>query len=148
MNHAPIVYSKAMPDILTVIMRWLHISSMATLIGGILYGRLVVAPSIATLSADAQEAFSDKAASHFRPLVIASMIGLILSGVFKLLSSPGHRFVYEMLFGVKMLLALHVFAVAILIVKPHNPRRTRMMTGVMISGLAIILISAWLSRTY
>jgi uncharacterized membrane protein len=137
-----------MPDILTVIMRWLHISSMATLIGGILYGRLVVAPSIATFSADAQEEFSDKAASRFRPLVIAAMIGLILSGVFKLLSAPGHRFVYEMLFGVKMLLALHVFAVAILIVKPHNPRRTRMMTGVMISGLAIILISAWLSRTY
>jgi uncharacterized membrane protein len=137
-----------MPDILTVIMRWMHISSMATLIGGILYGRLVVAPAIAALAPDAREAFADKAASQFRPLVVASMIGLILSGVFKLLSSPGHRFAYEMLFGVKMLLALHVFAVAILIVKPHNPRRTRMMTGVMISGLVIILISAWLSRTY
>ncbi len=41
MDHTPIVYSKAMSDVLTIIMRWLHISSMATLVGGILYARLV-----------------------------------------------------------------------------------------------------------
>ena len=137
-----------MPEILTVIMRWIHISSMATLIGGMLYGRLVAAPSIAELSPDAREALAGQAANRYRPLVWAAMIGLVLSGVYRLLSTPGHRPFYQMLFGIKMLLVLHVFAVAILIVKPVNPRRTRMMTGVMISGLTIILISAWLSRIY
>ena len=34
-----------------------------------------------------------------------------------------------MLLGIKLLLVLHVFAVAILIVQPKNPRRVRMMTG-------------------
>ena len=135
-----------MPDILTILMRWLHISSMATLVGGMLYGRLVVAPSLTSLSADAQEALAGQAAARYRPLVVASMIGLVLSGVYKLLTTPGHRAFSQMLFGVKMLLVMHVFAVAILIVKPHNPRRARMMTGVLISGLCIIFISAWLSR--
>jgi len=137
-----------MPDILTLIMRWIHISSMATLVGGILYGRLVVAPAMASLAPDAQEALGDRAAAHYRPLVVAAMIGLIISGLYRLLTTPGHRPIYHMLLGIKLLLVLHVFAVAMLIVKPHNQRRTRMMTGTMISGLAIILISAWLSRTY
>jgi len=137
-----------MPDILTVIMRWMHISSMATLVGGILYARLVMAPSIGMLAPDAREALSGRAAARYRPLVVAAMIGLVLSGLYRLLITPGHRPLYHMLFGIKMLLALHVFAAAILIVKPHNPRRTRMMTGVLVSGLVIILISAWLSRTY
>lgn len=137
-----------MPEILTVIMRWIHIASMATLVGGMVYGRLVMAPSIAELSADAREALAGQAANRYRPMVWAAMIGLVLSGVYRLLSTPGHRPFYQMLFGIKMLLVLHVFAVAILIVKPVNPRRTRMMTGVMISGLTIILISAWLSRIY
>jgi hypothetical protein len=76
------------------------------------------------------------------------MIGLIVSGVYKLLSTPGHRPFYQMLFGIKMLLVMHVFAAAILIANPKHPRRTRLMTGVVISGLTIIGISAWLSRTY
>lgn len=148
MDHAPIVYSKAMLDILTVLMRWLHISSMATLVGGILYGRLIVAPALDTLPAGDREALGDRAAARYRPFVVAALIGLILSGVYKYLITPGHRAVYQMLFGVKLLLVAHVFAVAILITKPHNPRRTRMMTGVAVSGLAIILISAWLRSTY
>jgi hypothetical protein len=47
-----------------------------------------------------------------------------------------------------MLLVLHVFAVAVLVVKPNNPRRTRMMTGVLISGLCIVFLSAWLARIF
>jgi hypothetical protein len=50
-------------------------------------------------------------------------------------------------FGVKMLLALHVFSVAILVTAPKNPRRARQLLGAAISGLAIILISAYLNRT-
>ena len=137
-----------MSDILTLIMRWLHISSMATLVGGILYARLVIAPSTAGLARESADALDDRAAAHYKPMVIAAMIGLILSGIYRLLTTPGHRPFYQILFGIKMLLVLHVFAVAILIVKPDNPRRTRMMTGVVISGLIIIFISAWLSRTY
>jgi hypothetical protein len=40
-----------------------------------------------------------------------------------------------------------VFTVALLITRPGHPRRARMMTGVAISGLAIIAIAVYLRYT-
>ena len=74
---------------------------------------------------DAREALDDRAAAAFRPIVFAAIEGLLISGLLQPADKPGHRPVYHMLFGIKMLLALHVFAVAILIARPKNPRRTR-----------------------
>src|SRR5215475_9665350 len=102
-----------MTDVLLVIMRWIHIASMATLIGGLLYGRLVMAPAIATLAADARESLADAAARLFRPFVFLSIAGLVVSGIFNLMTNPGHTPTYHMLLGIKLLLALHVFAVSI-----------------------------------
>jgi len=137
-----------MPDVLTVIVRWLHISSMATLIGGLLYGRLVMVPALDSVAPEAREALADKAAATYRPWVFGAITGLLLSGVYNLLTTPGHSTRYHILLGIKLLLALHVFAVAILIVQPKNPRRTRLMTGTVISGLVILFISAWLRRIF
>jgi hypothetical protein len=41
-----------------------------------------------------------------------------------------------------MLLALHVFAVAILATRPNNARRSRQLTGIVISGVLIVISSA------
>ena len=49
-----------MADVLFVLMRWLHFASMATLVGGILYGRLVMTSSLGALAPDARDAFGDK----------------------------------------------------------------------------------------
>ncbi|HTS24622.1 MAG TPA: hypothetical protein VMH81_02035 [Bryobacteraceae bacterium] len=137
-----------MTDVLLVTMRWIHIASMATLIGGLLYGRLVMAPAIATLAPDARESLADTAARFFRPYVFVSIAGLVVSGTFNILTNAGHRPIYHMLLGIKLLLALHVFAVSILIVQPKNPRRVRMMTGTVISGLIILAIAAWLRLVF
>jgi len=137
-----------MGDVLGVIMQWLHFASLATLIGGILYGRLVMLPSSAALAPDAREALADRAAVAFRPFVLVAICGLVISGVYNILTHPGHRPIYQVLLGIKLLLALHVFAVALLIVRPGNKRRARMMTGAAISGLAIIAIAAYLKHIY
>lgn len=137
-----------MDDVLVVLMRWVHISSMATLIGGILYGRLVMTPALSSLSKDTGEALEGKAAAAYRPLVLAAVCGLIISGTYNILTNAGHTPRYHMLLGIKLLLALHVFAVAFLITKPQNPRRARMMTGTLISGLIIVAISAYLRRIF
>ena len=60
------------------------------------------------------------------------------------LSKPGHSVWYHALFGVKILLVLHVFSVAILATAPKNPRRARQLFGAAVSGLTIVLISAYL----
>jgi hypothetical protein len=137
-----------MGDVLGVIMRWLHFSSLATLIGGILYGRLVMVPSIAALVPDEREALADRAAVAFRPFVLAAICGFVVSGVYNILTHPGHRPIYQVLLGVKLLLVLHVFTVALLVTRPGNPHRTRMMTGAAIFGLAIIAISAYLGHIF
>ena len=137
-----------MADVLYVVMRWLHLSSMATLIGGILYGRLVMTPAERALSPEAGKAVDAKAAASYRPFVIFAICGLVLSGTYNILTNPGHSPTYHMLLGIKLLLALHVFAVAILITRADNPRRARMMTGVILSGLTILAISAYLRRIF
>jgi uncharacterized membrane protein len=133
-----------MGNILIPLMRWLHITSAVTLIGGILYARFVIAPSESFLSTDARATLDDRVAAHFRPLVLAAMTLLVISGLFNFLTKPGHSSLYHALFGIKILLALHVFSVAILVVRPRNQRRNRQMSGAAISGLIIILISAYL----
>lgn len=129
-------------------MRWLHISSMATLVGGLIYGRLALTPALESLAQDARGAFGDKVSARFRPLSYAAVAGLILSGLYNLLSTPGHTARYHMLLGIKLLLVAHVFAVTILIGQPARPRRSRLMAGAFVSGLVIILISAYLRRIF
>jgi uncharacterized membrane protein len=133
-----------MGEILTALMRWVHISSVVTLIGGIIYARFVAIPSAGSLSPDARTAFDEGAAGHFRPLVFAAMTGLVISGLFNYLSKPGHSVLYSSLFGVKILLVLHVFSVAILATARRNPRLARQLFGAAVSGLTIVLISAYL----
>ena len=138
-----IVYSSNMGEVLTVFMRWLHISSMAALIGGMIYGRVVEQQTRGS-----GDGLSGKAAAAYRPTVLFAVAGLIVSGLYNYLTNPGHSPLYHMLFGIKVLLALHVFAVAFLVTQPVNPRRGRLMTGAAISGLAIIAISAYLRRIF
>jgi uncharacterized membrane protein len=134
-----------MHDGFAISLRWLHIASMTTLLGGIIFWRLVLAPAGAD---DTRGAFTERIAAAFRPLVYLSIAGLTFSGLINFLMAPGHSKLYHMLFGIKLLLVMHVFAVSILIVQPNHPRRTRMATGTMISGLIILAISAWLRRNF
>ena len=133
-----------MGEILTALMRWVHLSSVVTLVGGIFYARFVMAPAGSTLPGGAGGALDQAAALRFRPIVFAAISGLVISGIYNFLAKPGHSALYHALFGVKMLLALHVFSVAILATAPQNSRRARQLFGAAISGLTIILISAYL----
>jgi uncharacterized membrane protein len=137
-----------MAEALVLIMRWIHISSVTTLIGGVIYGRLVMWPAIGSVAPDTRAALEDSAAARFRGLVYAAMTGLVLSGIYNILSNPGHSARYHMLLGIKLLLVAHVFAVALLIVKPANARRARLMVGMIVSGLAAMAISAYLRRIF
>ena len=121
---------------------------MTTLLGGMIFWRLVLARASEDMGVAARGPLFERLAEAFRPLVFASIAGLLVSGFINFLMAPGHSKVYHMLFGIKMLLVLHVFAVAIVMVRPNNPRRTRLATGTMISGLIIVFISAWLRHNF
>jgi uncharacterized membrane protein len=137
-----------MADALFVLVRWMHIASVAMLVGGLLFARLVMSPALAGAAPERSGAVMERAAARFRPLVLAAMALLTASGVFNILTTPGHRPVYHIVLGIKLLLVLHVFGISLLVVRPAQPRRERLITSVMISGLAILLISSWLRRHF
>ncbi|MCU1275223.1 MAG: hypothetical protein JWO48_2654 [Bryobacterales bacterium] len=137
-----------MTDALNVLMRWLHITSVVVLIGGNLYARFVIVPAVSSLPAQDQDRLGDAMAARYRSLLYLAMLLLTGTGIYNMVMNLGRGPVYQALLGVKLLLVLHVFAVSFLIVKPKNPKRARMMTGVVISGLTIIAISAVLRQLH
>jgi uncharacterized membrane protein len=142
------MYTLVMAEILDLLMRWLHISSVVTLIGGMIYARAVLVPSARRLDPETDRVFEESAAAAFRPLVYAAMAGIVTSGLYNLFTHPGHTPRYHMLLGIKLLLVLHVFATGILVVQPGRGKRARLLAGTAVSGLAIILISAYLRRIF
>ncbi len=137
-----------MTDALNVTMRWLHITSVVMLIGGVLYARLVIVPAMRALPVAEQGTLGEAMAARFRSLLYLAVLLLTGTGIYNLFMNLGRGPVYQALLGIKMLLALHVFVVGILIVRPGNPKRARQMTGIAISGLIIIVISAGLRQLH
>ena len=112
-----------MDALLHVGMRWLHLFSVVVLLGGVFYARFA----------------AGDLAPGFKPLAYASIGGILISGIYNFLSKASFPPHYHMWFGIKVLLALHVFAVVIL-----YRGKTRALTGVVISGAIILAISGWL----
>lgn len=130
-----------MDEFLRVLMRWVHIGSTASLVGGVLYGAVVLWPS---LPPEARAECAGRAAARFRTIALAAILGLIVSGIYNILIMPGHSPRYHMWLGIKLLLALHVFAVALMLAANKARRPARAMTGAAISGFVIIAIAAYL----
>ena len=134
-------------DWLSTLVRWLHLTAAATIVGGFVYARLVVAASAAVLPASA--------IGRARRLWFSAVGVLLLTGIYNLITSiSGKPPLYHALLTLKILLALHVFSIAILTSVPPgvNPgrdaRRPRLMAGAVISGVVILLLSAILRRGF
>jgi hypothetical protein len=127
---------------LGIFMRFLHIISAITLLGGIFAWRFGAIPATAALASETRVKVGDAIASTWRPFVISAIIGLLLSGIYNFLSKTGLTPAYHAVIGIKILLALHVFAAAILAARPNNGKRERQLTGVAISGVIIVILSA------
>jgi len=132
---------------LSVLMRWLHIAAVACLSGGMIYG-WIAAGAAAALDPEARARLGERTAAAFRPLAMLSIAFLAISGVYNLLSNPGHTLRYHIVLSVKLLLVAHIFAVAVLITQPNHPRRVRLMAGGAISSLIVIGIAAYLRRIF
>lgn len=136
-SHAQHLHHKSVHDILTVTFRWLHITSIITLLGGILFARFAVAPAVTN-----QPNVSDAVAARFRPIFYTSALLAILSGLYNFLQKHNLSKSYHAIFGIKMLLVVHILAAGYLALKPNQPRRNRQFTGIVISGLVIVALSA------
>ena len=132
--------------VLAVCMRWIHISSMLTLLGGFIYARFVLAPALAA-SADMERiAFGRRTAEQFRPLLFTVLATLLGSGLYKYLTKASYPPHYHMWIGIKFIFVLHIFAVSILysVRDADDAKRNRWLTGNVVSGLIVVAISAYL----
>jgi hypothetical protein len=113
-----------MDAILPIAMRWLHIASVIVLLGGVFYARFA----------------AREMAVGFKPMAYAAIGGILVSGTYNFLNKSFYPPHYHMWFGIKVLLALHVFAAVAL----YRKEKLRALTGVVISGAAIVAISGYL----
>jgi uncharacterized membrane protein len=139
--------------VLGVFMRFLHISSVVALIGGFIYARIAVWPALASFGAAESPALMEAMAARFRGMLYILLSTTLVSGLYNYLTKSAYPPHYHMLIGIKFLFVLHIFAVAVLYSLPHaDPaKRKRWLSGMAISGLIIIAISAdlrWLSLNY
>jgi hypothetical protein len=109
---------------LPIAMRFLHIASVIVLLGGIFYARFAVG----------------ELSIGFKPAIYTAILGILASGIYQFVTKPFYPPTYQMMFGIKMLLALHVFAAAIL----YKKGKERALTGIVISGTVIVAISSYL----
>lgn len=125
-------------------MRLIHILSAITLLGGVFAWRFGALASGANLASDTRAKVENAFAAAWRPAVLASVIGLLVSGFYNFMQKVGAgglQPAYHAVFGVKFLLALHVFAATLLATKPNNPKRERMLTGVVASGVIVVVLA-------
>lgn len=127
-------------------MRWLHISSVITLLGGFIFARFVVAPSVAALPEQSKPSFDNALAARFRGILYTVLATILISGIYNYLTKAIFPPGYHMWIGIKFLLVLHIFAVSVLYTLPSadQAKRARWSTGIVLSGLIVVLISAYL----
>ena len=124
-----------MLELFPYLARVIHIASAVLLLGGLAYA----------WNLSKYKLLPENPAYGFRPAVWSLVAALFLTGVYNLVNKlPVVPKEYHMLFGIKFLLFLHIAAVSLLLVKPGTTpeKRTRMLTGLVVSGLGVILVSA------
>lgn len=106
-------------DYLGILFRWLHILAAITAVGGTIFMRMALMPSVKTLPDDQRKALHEGVRSRWVKFVMAAILFLLVSGFYNFLTklkSPGihadYNALYQSLFGVKFLLALVVFFLA------------------------------------
>ena len=125
-------------DVLNVTMRWLHISSMTVIVGGMLFFWIGFGESDSNTS--------ERAAAAYRPLFLTAAVLVLLSGIYNFLHKTGLTPAYHAVIGIKFLLVLHVLAAGYFATKTSNAKRRRQAAGAAITGFAILALSAVLRK--
>ncbi len=104
------------PDqILSMVLRALHLIAASTALGGMVFARFAFVPALNELEAGARERLHEAVRSRWAKFVHVSILFLLLSGLYNfgnIIKTYQLMRPYHMLFGIKFLLALVVFAVA------------------------------------
>jgi len=132
--------------VLAVVMRWVHIASVVMLIGGFVYARFVLAPSVATLPDPEREIVRKRAMGAFRPIVYVTLLLILGSGAYNYATKATYPPHYHMWMGIKLLVVLHIVvsAISYSLLAADEVKRKRRELSIAISGLVVIAIAGYL----
>lgn len=104
-------------DYLGILFRWMHILAAITAVGGTIFMRFALLPAVAELPETVRKDFHEAVRSRWARPVQLSILFLLLSGVYNIISMLNEYDVakvrlYHPLFGIKFLLALVIFFLA------------------------------------
>jgi hypothetical protein len=106
-------------SILSLVARWLHILAAITAVGGTIFARAVVVPTLDTLPAQERGALHAAMRARWSTIVAGAIGFLLASGLYNI-GVISIRYTlprwYNPVFGVKFLLAFGIFAVASLLI--------------------------------
>lgn len=106
-------------QIVSLLMRWMHILSAIALMGGTIFMRFALHPALSAVEQKQQDALKTAVRRHWAKWVMATSGFLLLSGIVNIVMfSKAKEIVppYHAVVGVKMLLALAIFFIASLLV--------------------------------
>jgi hypothetical protein len=136
----------------SIVMRFLHIGSAAGLAGGALYARLAATPVLNALPPAERAVAAQGIQSRFKGLLFTLLLLVVASGFYNGFGpgAPHHSSQWQMWFGIKMLLVLHILATSILwAISPYGDVAVegtgkRRLLSLSISTFAAILIADYL----
>lgn len=139
------------PDLfLHLLFRFIHIASVILLLGGVVYARQVLVPALNDLPEEMRKRAARETQERYRTTLFALLFLIVGSGLYNFLTGPKHGETYQIWFGIKMLLVVHIAATAILwAISPYGDvvadgRGKRRLASIGISGILVVLISAYL----
>lgn len=100
-------------------LRYLHIFGAIALFGGSLFARIAVVPTLAALSEDDRRKLHEQIRSRWGKVVHIAVAAVLISGIANLGLASQYDFeprIYNMLAGIKFLLALPIFFFASMLV--------------------------------
>lgn len=140
---------------LNLLMRWLHLSSVAVLIGSTAFLVLVLRPALADRSQESRRDFFLSLKIRLKMLVHGSIAGILISGLYNIhLGWRANLAPNLEVFLAKLVLALAVLALVIAALAgrssgsdPLSPR-SRLLTWGLIVALAVVVVSVYLGSLH
>jgi uncharacterized membrane protein len=139
--------------IILLVLRWLHVLAAITAVGGTIFARFVLLPSLDSIDPAERQKLHAAARPRWAMLVGMAILFLLASGLYNLIVLVRNFDVpkwYHPIFGIKFLLAIAVFAIASLL-SGRSPAAEKFrqnarfwMNVNLLLALAIICLSGWL----
>lgn len=141
-------------DIVSLLMRWMHILSAIALMGGTIFMRFALHPALGAIGSDQKQALQAAVRGRWAKWVMATSGFLLLSGIVNIVLYSQAKEVdaklYHPIVGVKLLLALVImFIASVLMGRSANAEKFREKTVFWLNvnlalAVAVVLIGGFL----